>query len=232
MTVVPRLLKLLAFAVMFLQPPLGFAENAKIVVDEPEFHFGEVFQGEKVTHAFVVHNQGDGPLLIERIRSSCGCTAALASAKEIPPGQTGEVRATFDSTRFSGMVVKTIYVYTNDPSQKVMQLHLRGEVREELKITPARVNFPPVQAEEETKVQVSILNNGRETIQFSNIRTTAREVTATVSRNIISPGEKTEFELVAKLAKGTPQVNGYLLVSTNSLLLPELRIPFRAQLTP
>ena len=53
-------------------------------------------------------------LKVDRVRSSCGCTAALSSAQSLNPGETGEIQATFDSTRFRGQIEKTLYLYTND----------------------------------------------------------------------------------------------------------------------
>ncbi len=57
--------------------------------DNPKYDFGEVFQGGKVRHVFEFVNEGDEALYIDRVRSSCGCTAVLISEKNIPPGGKG-----------------------------------------------------------------------------------------------------------------------------------------------
>src|SRR5210317_767272 len=44
-------------------------------VEAPTFNFGEIYQGDKVPHVFEFTNQGEDPLLIDRVRSSwlyCG----------------------------------------------------------------------------------------------------------------------------------------------------------------
>lgn len=51
-----------------------------LVVELPTFDFGEVPQGQTVRHSFSFNNDGDEPLLIEKVHSSCGCTAALVLA--------------------------------------------------------------------------------------------------------------------------------------------------------
>jgi hypothetical protein len=82
--------------------------DPKIVAEKRDFQFGSILQGEKIAHVFKFHNAGDAPLHIEKVRTSCGCTAAVLSAKAILPGETGELKSTFDSARFSGSIVKTV----------------------------------------------------------------------------------------------------------------------------
>ena len=98
-------------AVFLLLPLAVQAEGPKLVVEDADYSFGQTFQGTKVEHTFSFRNTGDAPLTVEKVRSSCGCTAALVSATLIPPGGKGEIRTTFDSGRFRGPVVKTIYLY-------------------------------------------------------------------------------------------------------------------------
>ena len=69
----------------------------KLVVEHPEHDFGVIYQGERVPHSFKFSNQGEHPLTVTKVRSSCGCTAALASSREIAPGESGEIQANFDT---------------------------------------------------------------------------------------------------------------------------------------
>jgi len=41
---------------------------------ETEFDFGEIEEGEKVTHEFKFKNTGKEPLVISKAQGSCGCT--------------------------------------------------------------------------------------------------------------------------------------------------------------
>ncbi len=43
-------------------------QGPKAVINEPEFNFKEVKQGETVEHTFKVQNQGDMPLRILNVR--------------------------------------------------------------------------------------------------------------------------------------------------------------------
>jgi hypothetical protein len=65
----------------------------------------------------------------------------LVSAKEIPPGGVGEVKASFQSKGYQGKVQKAITVETNDPDNPRVRLSIAGEVVAEVAVTPRYVNF-------------------------------------------------------------------------------------------
>jgi hypothetical protein len=107
-------------------------KEARAKFKEAVWDFGKVKQGEVLAHEFVFTNEGDAPLVIERVSTSCGCTAALASEDRIAPGKEGRVKASFDTRGFAGSVVKYVYVESNDASN----------ARRELKVT-AEIDVPP-----------------------------------------------------------------------------------------
>jgi hypothetical protein len=107
-------------------------KGARAKFKEVVWDFGKVKQGEVLAHEFVFTNEGDAPLVIERVSTSCGCTAALASEDRIAPGKEGRVKASFDTRGFAGSVVKYVYVESNDASN----------ARRELKVT-AEIDVPP-----------------------------------------------------------------------------------------
>lgn len=114
---------------------------AKITFEAREYDFGSVEQGEKVKNVFRFSNTGKDPLVIERVQTSCGCTAAITSAKTIQPGQTGTIETTFNSERFYGQVHKTVSVYSNDPDEALIRLTIRGRVVTDVVIVPYRELF-------------------------------------------------------------------------------------------
>ncbi len=63
------LIALLA-ACLFFQPITAVAAGPKIVVPEPAYQFGAVREDEKITHDFVVKNEGDEKLTIDKVVTS------------------------------------------------------------------------------------------------------------------------------------------------------------------
>lgn len=98
------------------------AKGPKIQFKELKWDFGNKKQGEVLTHTFRFENAGDEPLVISRVRTSCGCAAAILSKKELKPGEKGEIQAKFNTQGYYGEQKKFIYVESNDPSESVKQL--------------------------------------------------------------------------------------------------------------
>ncbi len=54
-----------------------------------------VLNEKSVETEFAFVNEGQVPVTIESIKSSCGCTSAVTGKKTYAPGEKGEVRARF-----------------------------------------------------------------------------------------------------------------------------------------
>ena len=90
----------------------GNSGDGPLLFYEKEYDFGEILQGDKVTHTFGFRNVGDRPITLSRVSASCGCTATSGTRGEIAPGAEGEVTATFNSTGRRGKQKKAVYVET------------------------------------------------------------------------------------------------------------------------
>jgi len=205
----------------------AFAAPA-LQVSEPRFDFGEVFQGDKVLHVFEFTNQGDEALLIDRVRSSCGCTAVLISAKNVAPGGKGELQANFDSSRFRGAVSKTIYLYSNDPLRPVMQLQLEGKVLEVVAMEPGQVNFGQVKAKRPVTSTVLLRNQGDKPLTLGVPRSTAAELLVKMPKASFASGDEVSLELQLTPKPGQPRFSGYVLIPLDGVPKNELRIPVYA----
>ena len=197
-------------------------------VDNTRFDFGEVFQGEKVPHVFKFTNTGDEILKIDRVRSSCGCTAVLLSEKTIPPGESGEIKANFDSSRFRGDVSKTIYVYSNDPVKPTRQLYVKGTVREKVTVNPSQINFGQVVAKQEVTSRVTLKNQVEKPMQVGKAKATAAELLVKMQPQTLAQGDTLAIELAYTPKPGVKRFSGYVLVPVQGIPRNELRIPVYA----
>lgn len=201
-----------------------------VSVPTPDHDFGTIYQGENVRHAFRFSNSGNAPLTVEKVSSSCGCTAALASAKTLAPGESGEIQTSFDSTRFRGAISKTVYLYTNDPAQPMVQLHLKGKVQEEVALDPQMVNFGAVVPKRTVKSTVSLTNLGKREVHLEGLETTTPELAARLSASVIPPGGKVSVELTLTPKPGQVRFSGYVLFKADGAIRHDLRIPVYADL--
>jgi hypothetical protein len=87
----------------------------KILVSEEEWDFGKVLPDAKPVHVFTITNGGEGDLIIEGLKGSCGCIEASISTTLIPPGESAELEVIYDTTGYSGKDEKHVHIYSNDP---------------------------------------------------------------------------------------------------------------------
>jgi hypothetical protein len=108
--------------------------NAPVVsFEESSFDFGEMKQGDKREHTFMMSNKGKSDLIIRKVRTSCGCTAVAPAKKVIVAGETAPLKVTFNSRGKHGRQSKSITVITNDPKNSTTVLRITSNV-----IVPAK----------------------------------------------------------------------------------------------
>jgi hypothetical protein len=114
-------------------------ENAPVFkLEKTSVDFGTMLQNTEKEVIFPFTNTGKRDLVINYVRSSCGCTAVQQGDKVVKPGESSSIKAVFSGGTYNGKQSKSIYVYTNDPKNSEVVLMLTGEV------TPAPSASTPV----------------------------------------------------------------------------------------
>ena len=104
-------------------------ENAPVFkLASTSIDFGTMLQNTTKEVNFQYTNTGKRDLVINYVRSTCGCTAVQEGNKVIKPGESGSIKAVFSGGTYNGKQTKSIYVYTNDPKNSEVVLMLTGEV--------------------------------------------------------------------------------------------------------
>lgn len=117
----------LFFIVCFLWS-LAASSQALIRFEEKVHDFGNIREADgPVAYDFVFVNDGNAPVLIKNVESSCGCTSPEWSKQPVLPGQKGFVKATFDPKDRPSHFDKTVTVYSN-ARPAVVELKIKGNV--------------------------------------------------------------------------------------------------------
>ncbi len=152
---------------------IGKEKQPKITFSEEIWDFGKIKEGKIVTHIFEFQNKGQSELVIYKVQTSCGCTAALISRDKLKPGEKGEIKATFNSRGFQGKVTKFITVYSNDPKNSYKQLKIKAEVlvppRPKIRLIPNYVDLGIFLDEEEIVCKEKIKNDGEKELVINRI---------------------------------------------------------------
>ena len=91
-----------------------------------EHNFKEVDFKSDTECSFLFTNQGETPLLIHQVKTSCGCTVPEWPRQPIKPGKSDKIRIKYDAD-FPGVFHKTIKVYYNGEDSPVT-LNIKGRV--------------------------------------------------------------------------------------------------------
>jgi len=82
-------------------------------MDEVEFDYGTIYEGDIVKKDFRFRNTGTAPLLIVNATSTCGCTVPEWPKRPIPPDSTGTILVKFDSKNKEGAQNKEVTIFAN-----------------------------------------------------------------------------------------------------------------------
>lgn len=156
----------IALAILIVSNPAGAADEPidnpapSIEFKETVHDAGESWQGETVSHVFTFTNTGDAELAISRVRTSCGCTASNLSSDRIAPGESGEIRASFNTRGYRGRKSQPIYVSSNDPDQPTVQLRIETTVKTLAAFSPAALQFGSVTVGQGAVRETSLVFDG------------------------------------------------------------------------
>ncbi|WP_369992719.1 DUF1573 domain-containing protein [Winogradskyella sp.] len=84
--------------------------------------YGTIEQNSDGTRVFTFVNEGDAPLLITKVKASCGCTVPTYSKAPIQPNESGEIEIKYDTKKL-GAFTKTITVTSNaEGGNKILKI--------------------------------------------------------------------------------------------------------------
>lgn len=73
-------------------------------------------------------NKGEEPLVIKRLVSSCSCATAVAVKTELMPGESSEIRVTYNPKGHPGRFERKVFVYTEGEDAPAAVLRLSVDV--------------------------------------------------------------------------------------------------------
>jgi hypothetical protein len=180
---------------------ISFAQllQPQIVMQQNSYDFGDIKQGEVVTHDFIISNSGGDLLKISNVTASCGCTAAAPEKNELAPGESTNLNVKFNSAGRRGQQHKTVKVFSNDPQNPEMALTITGNVvlANENSATAPIIYFPETQHDfgkvnEGDKVDYTFrfVNKGESQLTIKDIKTSCGCTAALLSQDKLEPGKE------------------------------------------
>ncbi len=131
-----------------------------ISVDSADVNVGTVYEGtgKSVKHVFTIKNTGDEPLIIERIRASCGCTAVNYDSI-IKPGGSGKVTQEIDINRIGmGEFRKYVTVYSNAKNNEALKLSVAGILRSYIEFPISYIQMTADSSTNKLQVEIEVIS--------------------------------------------------------------------------
>lgn len=132
-------------------------------IAETTYNFGRVNLGGTGSHAFVIRNAGNAPLLITKGTTSCTCTVSDfegegegKNSRTVPPGEDVIVRIEWTGKGDGGPFRQSATILTNDPSQPEIAFSIEGTVIPTWKAEPNGVYVSGLSANAASQAEVKI----------------------------------------------------------------------------
>src|ERR1041384_7686244 len=120
-----------------------FGARAELKFDKTEIELHPKPDEKQAVGHFTYQNTGKQPVHFKSVHASCGCTTAQTQKDEVPPGEKGEITATFNIGGRTGTQVKTVTVQTDDPdpTRATTQLTLKTVIPQLLELQPMFITW-------------------------------------------------------------------------------------------
>ncbi len=121
--------KLFLSVIALVSLSFGFAQKkaddvAKFKMETIDM--GKLEQSNPTTATFVVTNIGTEPLIIEQANPTCGCTIGDYTKSPIAPGQSGEIKATYNAAGVGAFTKQLTVKFAGAEDMK--SITIKGEV--------------------------------------------------------------------------------------------------------
>jgi len=210
---------------------LPAAKKALAVFKETAHDFGKVKQGDVLTYEFVFTNKGEGTLTVERVETSCGCTAALASADKIAPGAEGKIKATLSTHGYQGKFTRYIFFLSNDATAQRRELSVTADIevppQARIELDRYNIDMGVVLEGESPSANVLIKNVGerelRVEINQQDLKFYSKGAAISFPLLIAAGGSK-ELEIVFPPQTKVGSLRDYVLIRSNDALRSTLSV--------
>ena len=206
-------------------PASAPAGTPKYRCDRPVYELSKVWAGDAVQHTFIIHNDGDAPLLISKVEVSCGCMVADDHSRSIPPGGEGKVPVTLHTALGAKSVHKELYVNCNDPRNPRNTLVLEGQLTARIEPDPLLgANWGRYQSGMPKSKTVKLTNNTGQPLKLE-VTKSEDQAGFKIELKETKPGQS--WDLIATLPEPLPEGShvGRVHLKTGLTEQPELIVP-------
>ena len=207
-----------------------------VIVDGPKHEFGKGQRFTKMKHTFVIKNDGNAPLTLDKGPTSCKCALSDLESNSIKPGKSGKVTLEWKLNVAGKHFRQTAEIYTNDPGYSTIMLEVVGKITDMIRFEPSNIVFSGISDSEGGKAQFRLYGYDIEDFRvvehsFSNkdsasfFEMTFEELEPTDLENEPDASCGYLATLIAKPGLPLGAINQTILLTTSFKEAPKLELP-------
>jgi len=201
----------ISIAMIFAYNAISQQAAPVITFEKTEHDFGIISEEMgKAVHRFEFTNSGATPLLINGVKSTCGCTTSDYTKQPVATGEKGYIEAVYHTSSRPGPFNKSIQVQTNDPAKPNISLTVKGNVTGkdktveqefprtigQIRLQNNQISFINLKNSGSETREIPIMNSDKQPamLEFENI---PNYLTVEVNPNPVPAGEKATIKATA-----------------------------------
>lgn len=215
-------------------------QSPKITAEKPEHNFGEILEGQVVSHNFEITNTGNAELKIDKVQASCGCTAAQPTKKLLKPGEKTNIHVEFDSSNRMGIQQKYVYVFSSDPATPQLRLSFSALIVDKISnpkgkvpkliLEKNQIDFGNVEEGKIASAKISFRNNGNGILEIKDVKSTCDCTAALLSSKKLEPGQNGTLRIELDTADRSGRLTRTVSLLTNDPTQPNQTITITANI--
>lgn len=119
------------------------------VVGGSTFDFGQMDRHAAGEHTFVLRNDGNRPLALEKGQTTCKCTMSEMKDGELRPGESIPIHLTWTAKTADAEFSQSAEIKTSDPQQPLIRLNVFGKVIDALRADRTQLTLGTLSASED-----------------------------------------------------------------------------------
>ncbi len=222
-----------SIAVALLLTAQSFAaDQPKAVAQPTAIDFGSYQANESKRAEFKILNAGASELRILRIGRTCGCAEVSIAAMAVPPGASVTAHVEMRPESISGPFAKNVFLETNDPACKLLQIQVSGNAVPLYEIKPKdSIDLGRLKDGEKRRLSFNIYPTGGTHIELEDPKLESTHKSSAKLAKAADSSWILDLEVEAEPAKGDIKLKAVLPIkSPQGWKSPEILVTGRAGL--
>ncbi len=173
------------------------------MLNKTDHDFGLVARGSDTVYKFEVKNIYKEDIVLDSVRSSCGCTSPSIEGNVLKTYEKGYIVAKFNTRTFTGIHSATLTLTISKPYPAQVQLRVHGNIRGDVVFEPGMIDFGTVKQGEAQQKSVNVAYAGRSDWRIDDVRSESKALAVELIERGRTGG-KVNYELAVKLLPDAP----------------------------